>query len=152
MYDNCLILALLIVDQSNSYEYFCHKYKISNSIKDRFNNISINFKNFKNEKFYTEENIKKLIYLTNKDYVRDILLFSICINKKIETSFIEELINYISVCKIPKFPISGDYLKERGYDTGKALGKKLKTLEEKWIENNFVLDPKLLDKSLNKIN
>jgi len=151
-YDNCLILALLIVDQSNSYEYFCHKYKISNSIKNRFNNISINFKNFKNEKFYTEENIKKLIYLTNKDYVRDILLFSICINKKTKTSFVEELINYISVCKIPKFPISGDYLKERGYDTGKALGKKLKTLEEKWIENNFVLDPKLLDKSLNKIN
>ena len=151
-YDNCLILALLIVDQSNSYEYFCHKYKISNSIKNRLNNISINFKNFKNKKFYTEENIKKLIYLTNKDYVRDILLFSICINKKIKTSLVEELINYISVCEIPKFPISGDYLKERGYDTGKALGKKLKTLEEKWIENNFVLDPKLLDKSPNKIN
>ena len=35
-YDNCLVLALLVVDQSNNYEYFCHKYKISNNIKNRF--------------------------------------------------------------------------------------------------------------------
>ena len=32
-YDNHLILALLIIDQSDNYEYFCHKYKTSNSIK-----------------------------------------------------------------------------------------------------------------------
>jgi len=32
-YDNYLILALLIVDQSNNYEYFCHKYNTSNNIK-----------------------------------------------------------------------------------------------------------------------
>ena len=42
-YDNYLILALLILDQTNNYEYFCHKYKTSNSIKNRFKNISINF-------------------------------------------------------------------------------------------------------------
>ena len=32
------------------------------------------------------------------------------------------------------------------------LGKKLKFLKEKWIENNFVLDKKIVDKSLNKVN
>ena len=70
-YDSYLILALLILDQTNNYEYFCHKYKTSNSIKNRFKNISINFENLKNKKFYSEENIKKLIYFSNKDYVRD---------------------------------------------------------------------------------
>ena len=35
-YDNYLILALMIIDQSNDYEYFCHKYKTSNSVKNRF--------------------------------------------------------------------------------------------------------------------
>ena len=74
-YDNHLILAALILDQTNNYEYFCHKYKTSNSIKNRFKNISINFENLKNKKFYSEENIKKLIYFSNKDYVRDLLLF-----------------------------------------------------------------------------
>ena len=42
-YDKKLILALLIIDESNNYEYFCHKYKTSNETKDRFKNISINF-------------------------------------------------------------------------------------------------------------
>ena len=27
---------------------------------------------------------------------------------------------------------------------GQALGKKLKSLEEKWIENNFIIDKKLV--------
>ena len=151
-YDFCLILALLIVDQSNNYEYFCHKYKASNNIKKRFQNISNNFDNFKNEKFYSEENMKKLAYITCRDDVKDLLLFSMCLNNKIEDLSIEKLLNYVSSCKIPKFPISGDYLKKYGYETGEVLGKKLKSLEEKWIENNFVLDRKLVKKSLGKSN
>ena len=124
-YDNYLILALLIVDQSNNYEYFCDKYKTSNSIKNRFKNISANFENIKSKKFYSEENIKKLIYLLNRDYVRDLLLFSICTNNKIKALNTEKLIDYVNTCKIPKFPISGDYLKKYGYETGQTLGKKL---------------------------
>jgi len=111
-----------------------------------------NFENFKSEKFFSEENIKKLIYLSNKDYVRDLLLFSICINNKIKTSDIEKLINYVNISKIPKFPISGDYLKKHGYETGEVLGKKLKSLEEKWIENDFIIEKKTIKKSLDKVN
>jgi len=151
-YDYHLILAMLILDQTNNYEYFCHKYKTSNSIKNRFKNISINFENLQGKKFYSEENIKKLIYLSNKDYVRDLLLFSICINNKIKTSDIEKLINYVNISKIPKFPISGDYLKKHGYETGEILGKKLKSLEEKWIKNNFIIEKKVIEKSLDKDN
>ena len=151
-YDSYLILALLILDQTNNYEYFCHKYKTSNSIKNRFKNISINFENLKNKKFYSEENIKKLIYLSNKDYVRDLLLFSICINNKIKILNIEKLIDYIANCEIPKFPISGEYLKKHGYETGQELGKKLKSLEEKWIANNFILEEEVIKKSLKKTN
>ena len=53
---------------------------------------------------------------------------------------------------MPKFPISGDYLKKHGYDTGEVLGKKLKSLEEKWIENNFVIDKKVVEESLGKVS
>jgi hypothetical protein len=63
---------------------------------------------------------------------------------------IKKLINYVSVCKIPKFPISGDYLKKHGYETGEVLGKKLKSLGERWIENNFIIEKKVIDKSLGK--
>jgi len=144
IYDVNLILALLILDESNDYDYFCHKYKTSNIIKNRFKNIATNFENLKNKKFYSDENIKRLIYLSNKNDVRDLLLFSICANNKIKNLPIEMLIDYINNCKIPKFPLSGDYLKEHGYETGQELGKKLKLLEEKWIENNFVIDKKWL--------
>ena len=151
-YDNHLILASLIIDQSNNYEYFCHKYKTSNSIENKFKNISTNFKNLKSKKFFSEENIKKLIYLSSKDDVRNLLLFTICVDDKIEVLNVEKSLNYVNNCEIPKFPISGDYLKKHGYETGQELGKKLKSLEEKWIANNFVLDEEVLKKSLNKIN
>ena len=140
--DNYLILATLILDQTNNYEYFCHKYKTSNKIKNRFKNISVNFESLKNKKFYSEENIKKLIYLLNKDYVKDLLVFSILINNRIKIIDVEKLIVYVNTCEIPKFPISGDYLKKHGYETGQALGKKLKSLEEKWIANNFIIEKK----------
>ena len=79
------------------------------------------------------------------------MLFSTCANDKIKTLDIENALNYINGCIIPKFPVSGDYLKKHGYETGQELGKKLKSIEEKWIANNFVLDEKVLEKSLNKI-
>ena len=151
-YDVNLILALLLLDESNDYEYFCHKYKTSNAVKSRFKNISENFENIKKKKFYTEDNIKKMIYLSNKNYVSDLILFSICANTKTKTFFAETALDFLNICKIPKFPVSGDYLKQHGYKTGQALGKKLKFLEEKWIENNFVIDKKMLEKSLGKRN
>ena len=151
-YDRHLILAALMLDKSNDYEYFCHKYKTSGEIKARFKNISTNLDELKNKKFYSQENIKRFIYFSNKNYTKDLLLFSILINKKTNISIIEELINFVNDCEIPKFPISGDYLKKYGYKTGPELGKKLKSLEQDWIDNNFVIEQSAIDKSLGKID
>ncbi len=139
-FDNCLFLAILILDNSNNYEYFCHKYKTSNVIKNRLKNISDNFENLEIKKFYNKNKIKKLIYLVGKDSVIDLLLFSISLNNKIDESTVEDLIKYTKNCRIPKFPISGKDLKLQGYKTGRVLGKKLKELEKKWIENDFILE------------
>jgi poly(A) polymerase len=138
-YDSCLILALLVVDKSNNHEYFCHKYKTSNIVKKRLSNISQNFENIKIKNFFSIENIKKKIYLLGKNSVIDLLLFSLCLNK-FKNINILELIKYTQAYKMPKFPISGNYLKEQGYHDGILLGEKLKKLEEKWINNNFVID------------
>jgi len=148
-YDKYLILALLIVDESNDYEFFCHKYKIPNNIKNRLRNISKNYGNLVNKKFYSETNIRRLIYLHGKEYVKDLLLFSLSINKKIN---IEKLIDFLESCDIPKFPISGHDLKKHGYEKGEAIGKKLKNLEEKWIESNFIIKKEELESSLKNIS
>ena len=149
-YDVNLILALLIIDGTNDYEYFCYKYKTSNKVKSRFKNIAENYENLKNKKFYLETNIRKLIYLIGKNKVLDLLLFSLSIHNRMEVTQIEKLIDYAISSKMPKFPISGDYLKKYGYETGQILGKTLKTLEDKWVENNFTIDSKLVEKYLKK--
>jgi len=149
-YDTCLILAILILDGSNEYEYFCYKFKVSNNIKKRLKNINDNYENLKNKKFYSEENIKRLIYLFSKKDVIDLLLFSACEIGKDEKINISELINNVNTSKIPKFPISGNDLKKYGYKSGEELGKKLKFLEDKWIDNNFVIDNKTVEKYLGK--
>ena len=139
LYNFEIILALMIVDGTDNHEFFSYKYKISNNLKDKFKNFSKYYENLKNKKFYSKENIKKLIYLTNRNDVKDILIFSRCATNKINDENLKDLLRYINSCKIPKFPISGDDLKRRGYVSGQKLGKKLKSLEEKWINNNFVL-------------
>ena len=151
-YDTCLILALLIIDKSDNYEYFCHKYKTSNITRNRLKNISEKFEDIKSIKFFSEENLKRLIYFSSRSSIKDLLLFSLCVNKKINKLDIKKLITYINTCKIPKFPISGDYLKKYGYETGKLLGAKLKFLEESWIKNNFTIDEKEIKKSLGEVN
>ena len=149
-YDNILILSLLILDKSNDYEYFCHKYKLPNETKDRFKNISLYFEKIKNKNFYNKKNIKKLIYYNGKDSVKDLLLFSLCANTEINNLDIQNMLIYLESCKVPKFPISGDYLKNYGYETGETLGRKLKSIEELWIENDFIIKKEMLDKTLNK--
>ena len=151
-YDYKLILALLVIDQTDNYEFFCYKYRVSNNIKEKLLKIYKNFSNLKNKDFFSEKNIRKLIYFEGKDAASDVLLFSGCANVNIRDLNLLKLLNFINVCKIPEFPISGNDLKKHGYKSGKELGKKLKLLETKWIENNFVIDKKLIEKSLNKIN
>jgi hypothetical protein len=42
--------------------------------------------------------------------------------------------------KVPRFPISGDFLIKKGFKQGKKLGKKLEFLKDSWIKNNFKLN------------
>ena len=81
---------------------------------------------------------------------KNILLFGKCESNKTKHINLEKILDYINFCKIPKFPISGDDLKKLGYVSGRDLGKKLKFLEEKWIENNFTLKQEYIEKYLNK--
>jgi tRNA nucleotidyltransferase/poly(A) polymerase len=78
------------------------------------------------------------------------LLFGKCLNNKAKISDFEKLLSYVNSYKIPKFPISGNYLKEKyGYESGVELGKHLKLLEDKWVKNNFVIDKDIIKNSLN---
>ena len=47
---------------------------------------------------------------------------------------------------IPKFPITGKYLLEKGIKSGKKMGMAIKEIEKKWIDNNFSLNNDELNK------
>ena len=67
----------------------------------------------------------------------DILNFKILTNKKIDQNIID-LKNMLANKDLPKFPIETKNLMQE-YDLveGKTLGKKLKLLEEFWVNNDF---------------
>ena len=145
-----IILASLLIDSSNNHEYFFHKHHVSNEIKNILN-FYAKYLKLINQNFF-EKDLRKNIFYHGKEKIKLVFLFYSIINDEIEPSKLAAFISKVDRMLIPKFPISGDYLKKRGYKTGKILGKKLKSLEEKWIENNFVMDKKVVEKSLDEIN
>ena len=151
-YDFKIILAILIVDHSDNYEFFCFKYKVSNDLKNRLKIISNYYDSIKNSSFFSDINLRKLIYFLGKRTVKDLLLFSRFSENKLKDSELLKKFKFINKYKIPKFPISGSDLKEYGYEKSQELGLKLKLLEDKWVNNNFILEDQFLKKYLKKIN
>jgi tRNA nucleotidyltransferase/poly(A) polymerase len=148
--DEILILALLIIDKTDNHQYFCHKYKTSNKIKNRFLNIANNFNEIENIDIFNKKIIKKYLYYSNKEFTEDLLLFAYFINDKAKILDLEEAFHYLIKCEKPKFPITGKILEKEGYESGKVLGEKLKKLENIWISNNFHLDDVEINKFLKK--
>ena len=143
--------ALLTVDETNNYEYFCHKYKTSNKVSERIKVIAKEYSLIKKDKKYFETNIKKMLYFLGKETVEilNLLQYADKIQKDVEVnkkkyevfSTTKERINKI---KIPKFPYDGEYLKQRGFSEGELLGKTLKLIEIEWVDQNFSISEKKL--------
>ncbi|WP_162652704.1 CCA tRNA nucleotidyltransferase [Lentilitoribacter sp. Alg239-R112] len=58
----------------------------------------------------------------------------------LEAAGFSKLLKRLDVWKKPNFPISGKDLMEKGYEAGTQLGGKLRELEDKWIESNFLIE------------
>jgi poly(A) polymerase len=80
------------------------------------------------------------MYVYKKNLALNFLNFIFCVEKKINFKIFLRYRLFINKFKVPKFPISGDFLIKKGFKQGKQLGKKLELLEEYWIKNNFKLN------------
>lgn len=63
-----------------------------------------------------------------------------------EVTLLKELAEW----KIPKFPISGHILMERGYKAGPRMTEVMTALKDQWIESNFKLTQEELLDSIDK--
>ena len=120
-----LIFASMLLDSSNNYKYFFHKYNVSNELK---NNLNLYFKllnEIKLNKDFFVKDLRKSIFFYGRDQIKK---FSLQNN---------EILSKINNVLVPKFPVTGNDLLKKGVQSGKKVGDTLKKIEKKWIENNF---------------
>jgi poly(A) polymerase len=130
------LLAILLVGYDTKHIYFSKEFRLSNKEKDYLNFIASQFKSLRNISYHLRV-IKKQLYFYKKELALDFLNFIFYSTKKISFNNLKKYQLFIKRFKIPAFPISGNFLIRRGFKQGKSLGKKLESLKNSWIENDF---------------
>ena len=132
-----LLLATLLIDDKNSHEYFCHKYNVSNEIKDNLNLFAKNLDLIKRNKDFLNKDLEKSIYLYSKSHLIYLNILNFVINTKLKIEVFSETLKRILKSKKHEFTYDGKYLLDKGMQQGVLIGKTLKKIEEEWINNNF---------------
>ena len=146
-----ILLAVMLIDGKDNYEYFIHKYNASNRTKATLEKFNKNFLEIKNNKEFFEKDLIKNIYLNGKNHLVALNLIYFSINSKVKFKDFSKNFYRILKIKIPKFPIDGESLKQKGMQEGQSLGVVLKTIEKEWINNNFKISNERIDEII-KVN
>ena len=133
------IFSILLIDEKDNFQYFCHKYKVSNKLKKDLSFIANNYIKFKEEKNYLKKDFNKNIYKLGKKNIKKLITFIYCAEKKLSFVLLKKIFSDIDQIRLPNFPFNGKYVIDQGIEDGKKIGFTLKELEKKWIENNFNL-------------
>ena len=104
-------------------------------------------KNKDSTKIFNKKDLQKIFYYEGKSSTIDLIDFNLLYFK--QSKKLSELKTYFEKLDKPEFPIKAQLLiNDYGLKEGKELGQKLKNLEMKWIENNFNLSKKDMEKVL----
>ena len=147
--DFIFLLSLLTIDGTDNVDYFIYKFNLSKKDKKRL--LFLN--NFNSEKFtsktFLEKNLNKFFYFNGREALMDIIYFKIFKSNKVDYRLIK-LIETFKEKKIPVMPLKANILIEKYHVLeGKELGKKLKEIEEAWVNNSFNISEKEIQKIAN---
>ncbi len=143
-----LIYGILLIDKSNNFEYFCHKYKVGNKLKIELNFISNLYKSYREDTDFFKKNIKKNVYLYGKENLLELNTFLYFANRNMSDEKFTKIRDNIKNTTAPKFPFNGKYLISKGLREGKEVGEVLNKLETDWINNNYSLSDENIDKKI----
>ena len=132
-----ILLATLLLDEKDNHEYFAHKYNISNNIKENLNLFARDLKLLRKNKDFLDIDLKKNIYINNKNHLINLNILNFVINSKYKIKDFSETFKKILQSKDHIFPIDGKYLMQQGMKEGSKLGMVLKIVEDEWIDNKF---------------
>ena len=147
-----IILAILLFDKPNNYEYFCYKYKTSNKIHESLNLLFKLYNEFKLNINFFKQDLRKNVYLHGDGKVKNIALLDFFEKSKMTLNDLNKIINKIEKVKIPKFNFDGSYLKEKGMKEGALIGKTLKLIENEWLNNEFKISNQRVEEIIKNQN
>ena len=141
------VISFLVIDETDNSDYFVYKYNLPNELKDKINFLKNNSLNKDSTKIFNKKDLLKIFYYEGKSSIIDLIDFNLLYFK--QSKKLSELKTYFEKLDKPEFPIKAQLLiNDYGLKEGRELGQKLKNLEMKWIENNFNLSKKDMEKVL----
>ena len=141
------VVSFLVIDETDNSDYFVFKYNLPNELKDKINFLKNNSLNKDSTKIFNKKDLQKIFYYEGKSSTIDLIDFNLLYFKQSKKH--SELKTYFEKLDKPEFPIKAQLLiNDYGLKEGRELGQKLKNLEMKWIENNFNLSKKDMEKVL----
>ena len=141
------VISFLVIDETDNSDYFVYKYNLPNELKAKINFLKNNLLNKDSTKIFNKKDLQKIFYYEGKSSTIDLIDFNLLYFK--QSKKLSELKNYFEKLDKPEFPIKAQLLiNDYGLKEGRELGQKLKNLETKWIENNFNLSKKDMEKVL----
>ena len=146
--DFIFLLSLLIIDGTDNTDYFFYKFNISKKDQKRLKKIDLFYKERINIKSFNKKFLNKIFYFDGKQAVIDVINFRLFISNKVEKNLIE-LIKFYQNKQIPNIPISAnDLMIKYNIPEGRLLGNKLQILKQIWVENDFAITEKQIEKIL----
>ena len=149
-FSNELLLAVLLIDDTNNHEYFSHKYNVSNELRESLNLLAKNYKIIKEKKFFFKKDLKKNIYFFGKKHLRLLNMLTFSVSKKMKINEYLNNLSNINGINLPIFSYDGNFLKKNGLKEGSIIGRTLKIIESEWIKNNFNLSNKRVLEIINQ--
>ncbi len=146
--DFIFFISLMIADGTDNADYFIYKFNISK--KDQKRILFLNeFLKKKNNKNLNTKDLWKILYFNGKESLLDLINFHIFKSKKVDKKLLNFL-NFFKDKKAPLMPLRAITLMTKyNIPEGKDLGLKLKQIENKWVDNNFTISEKEVEKLIN---
>jgi len=147
--DFIFLISLIVVDGTDNAEYFIYKFNLSKKDQKRILFINNFYSEKNNSKTFSNKNLKKILYFNGKKPLLDLLYFQMFRSKKIDKKIASFIVSFKDK-EMPLLPINAKTLIEKyGIPEGRKLGAVLKKIEEKWIDNDFELSEKEIQKTIN---
>ena len=147
--DFIFLLSLMIIDGSDNVDYFIYKFNLSKKDQKKLLFLNDFYSKKATSKTFTIKNLNKIFYFDGKDSLMDVIYFKIFRSHRIDDNLLK-IIEHFQNKDTPTMPIKANTLMQKyNIPEGKILGNKLREIEGIWVNNNFQISEKEVEKVVN---